>query len=106
MELTFVIATVENPADIKKRKEVEFMVDSGAVYSIVPRTILQELGIVPHSIRTFILPNGVYSTRINHKFYFFPFFYVCWIFYGRNNKSQLHIPPSLPFFKIEDSTRD
>ena len=58
MGLTFVIATVANTADIKKRKEVEFMVDSGAVYSIVPRTILKELDIVPHSKRTFILANG------------------------------------------------
>ena len=58
MGLPFVIATVATPADVKKRKEVEFIVDSGAVYSIVPRSILTELGIVPHSKRTFILANG------------------------------------------------
>jgi len=41
-----------------RRCEVEFLVDSGATYSLVPAEILQSLGIEPHSVREFILGNG------------------------------------------------
>ena len=40
------------------------MVDSGAVYSVVPGTTLRRLGIEPHSSRTFILADG---TEIKRK---------------------------------------
>ena len=39
-------------------------VDSGAVYSVVPGTILRRLGIKPHSSRTFTLADG---TRIKRR---------------------------------------
>ena len=34
------------------------MVDSGAVYSVIPSETLRRLGIEPHSSRTFILADG------------------------------------------------
>ncbi|ODS34405.1 MAG: hypothetical protein SCARUB_00415 [Candidatus Scalindua rubra] len=58
MGLTYIRVTVANPANLKKREEVEFMVDSGAVYTLVPRSILEKLDITSHSKRTFILANG------------------------------------------------
>ena len=39
------------------------MVDSGAVYSVVPGTTLRRLGIEPHSSRTFILADGTEIKR-------------------------------------------
>jgi predicted aspartyl protease len=37
---------------------VEFLIDSGALYSVVPRAILQRLGINPLAEQTFRLANG------------------------------------------------
>jgi clan AA aspartic protease len=58
MGLTHVTVKVANPADPTKSVEETFMVDSGAVYSLVPRRNLDQIGLVPHSKRTFILANG------------------------------------------------
>ena len=58
MGITNVRATVGNPADPARSSEVEFLVDSGATYSLVPAEILESLGIEPHSQREFILGNG------------------------------------------------
>ncbi|MBI4263863.1 MAG: aspartyl protease [Acidobacteria bacterium] len=49
---------VANPANPEARETVEFMVDSGAVYSFVPRDVLRRLGIVPHSRQHFRLADG------------------------------------------------
>jgi clan AA aspartic protease len=46
-----------------KSAEVEFLIDSGAVYSIVPRPVLVELGIEPHRTREFVLADGSKLTR-------------------------------------------
>ena len=58
MGLTFVEVKVANPADPTRAVEEKFLVDSGAVYSLVPRTKLEQIGIQPHSRRRFILANG------------------------------------------------
>jgi clan AA aspartic protease len=58
MGITNVNATVGNPADPHRSCEVQFLVDSGATYSLVPAEILESLGIEPHSQREFILGNG------------------------------------------------
>lgn len=49
---------VANPADADLRESVDFLVDSGAVYSFVPRPVLSRLGIVPHSRQRFRLADG------------------------------------------------
>jgi clan AA aspartic protease len=49
---------VANPADPATRESVEFLVDSGAVYSFVPRRILDRLKIQPHSRHCFRLADG------------------------------------------------
>jgi len=58
MGLTFVNVRVGNPANGQRAEDVRCLVDSGAIYSLVPGVILQRLGIEPHSIREFVLADG------------------------------------------------
>jgi clan AA aspartic protease len=58
MSITFLKVKVINPEKPKKSEECEFLVDSGAVYSVVPQNILKKLGIKPTSFQEFILANG------------------------------------------------
>jgi clan AA aspartic protease len=63
MGLTHVRAQIANPARPARKASIKFLVDSGAVYSLVPATTLRRLGIRPHSTRTFILSDGTEITR-------------------------------------------
>lgn len=63
MGLTHIRATVMNPARPRRSARIKFLVDSGAVYSIVPASTLRRLGVKPHSRRTFILADGSEITR-------------------------------------------
>jgi predicted aspartyl protease len=56
--LTVLSVEVANPAHPDTREAVDFLVDSGAVYSLVPRDVLARLGIVPHSRQAFRLADG------------------------------------------------
>jgi clan AA aspartic protease len=58
MGLTHVEATVTNPAHPRKSKKLSLLLDSGAVYSVVPKTVLSKLGLKPHSTKTFMLADG------------------------------------------------
>ena len=58
MGLTTLALDVANPADPAKRKEVDFLIDSGALYSFVPRGILKRLGIKPYGRQKFRLADG------------------------------------------------
>jgi clan AA aspartic protease len=58
MSITFLKVKVINPEQSRKSKECEFLVDSGAVYSVVPQNVLKKLGIKPTSFEQFILANG------------------------------------------------
>lgn len=58
MGLTHVKVRVGNPANGARAEEVACLVDSGAVYSLIPGRILRKLGIKPHSTREFVLANG------------------------------------------------
>ncbi len=58
MGLTVLEIEVGNPANPKKTVKVEFLIDSGAVYSVVPSTILKKLGIKPLTKETFRLADG------------------------------------------------
>ncbi len=51
-------------------KECEFLVDSGAVYSVVPGNVLKSLGIKPTSFQEFILANGEIIRRPIGNAYF------------------------------------
>lgn len=58
MSLTYLTIKVSNPRRPKKELKRRFLVDSGAVYSVIDRKVLEEMGIKPHSERQFILANG------------------------------------------------
>lgn len=58
MAITFLKVKVSNPARPKKTKELEFLVDSGAVYSVIPKEVLKDLGIKFNFYQEFILANG------------------------------------------------
>ena len=51
-------AEVANPLELAKRTRLAFLVDSGAIYSVIPSVELEKLGIVPSGERTFFLANG------------------------------------------------
>ena len=58
MAVTFVKVKVANMAHPKRSRRYEFLVDSGAVYSVLPENELKKLGIKPTSFEEFTLANG------------------------------------------------
>jgi clan AA aspartic protease len=58
MGLTHVEVTIANPANPRRTKKLSLLVDSGAVYSVVPKTVLGQLGVKSHSTKTFTLADG------------------------------------------------
>ena len=58
MGLTVLEIEVGNPADPEITEEIEFLIDSGAIYSVVPTPILQNLGIDPLTEQEFRLADG------------------------------------------------
>ncbi|PYT96893.1 MAG: aspartyl protease [Acidobacteria bacterium] len=63
MGLTHINLNIANPARPKRAVELSFLVDSGAVYSVIPSALLRKLGVRPHSKRTFTLADGSEITR-------------------------------------------
>ncbi|MBI3443388.1 aspartyl protease family protein [Candidatus Woesebacteria bacterium] len=63
MGLTSLKVKISNPQNPKKGDSVDFMVDSGAIYSVVDKEILKKLGIKPHGEKEFFLANGQKVTR-------------------------------------------
>ena len=47
MGLTVLEIEVGNPANPDVTEKLEFLIDSGAIYSVVPTPILEKLGIKP-----------------------------------------------------------
>jgi clan AA aspartic protease len=58
MGLTTLKVDVGNPATPEIFETVELLVDSGAIYSVVPTPILEKLGIKPLTEEEFRLANG------------------------------------------------
>lgn len=58
MGLTVLDVEVGNPAKPEVTETVEFLIDSGAVYSVVPATVLARLGIKPLAEQQFRLADG------------------------------------------------
>jgi predicted aspartyl protease len=63
MGLTYILGTIVNLAQPRRSARLKFLVDSGAVYSVVPAAVLRRLGIKPGSSKTFILADGTQVTR-------------------------------------------
>jgi len=58
MAIIFLKVKVSNPMNELNSAELEFLVDSGAIYTVVPEEVLKDLGIKPTSFEEFILANG------------------------------------------------
>jgi predicted aspartyl protease len=63
MGLTYIQATIANPARPRRSAQLEFLVDSGAQYSVVPAPVLRRLGIKPGKTKTFVLADGTEIKR-------------------------------------------
>jgi predicted aspartyl protease len=63
MGITFVNVKVSNPARPKKAAVHELLVDSGAIYSLLPVKELKKIGIKPVREEVFRLGNGVRITK-------------------------------------------
>jgi len=58
MGLTVLEVEVGNPSRPDETRPLEFLIDSGAIYSVVPTSILEELDIRPISEQEFRLADG------------------------------------------------
>ncbi len=58
MGLIHLTMGIANPAAPKKVVRRQFLIDSGAIYSVAPAGVLRRLGIEPHEKRRFSLANG------------------------------------------------
>lgn len=63
MGLTFIKATIMNPKSESQTFEEEFLVDSGATYSVVPQEKLKKIGVKPLDAMTFTLADGTKTKR-------------------------------------------
>ncbi|MCK4393486.1 aspartyl protease family protein [Candidatus Bipolaricaulota bacterium] len=63
MGLTGLEIEVGNPANPEVTEKVDFLIDSGAIYSVVPTPILEKLGINPLAEEEFRLANGTKVVR-------------------------------------------
>ncbi|MCY3022143.1 MAG: aspartyl protease [Planctomycetota bacterium] len=63
MGLTVLTLEVANPARPRRSRQVTFLVDSGAIYSVVPAPILKSLGIRPYQTEHFRLADGTVIRR-------------------------------------------
>lgn len=63
MGLTYIGATLTNIAGAKKSIDVRFLVDSGAVYSVLPQKVWKALGLKPAREVEFTLADGTSIIR-------------------------------------------
>jgi aspartyl protease family protein len=63
MGITVLKVGIANPGRPAKVRELEFLVDSGAIFSVVPKKILKELAIKPMAEQAFRLADGTEIVR-------------------------------------------
>jgi predicted aspartyl protease len=63
MGLTVLRIDVGNPANPEITEPIEFLIDSGAIHSVVPSPVLDRLGIRPLVTQEFRLANGTTIAR-------------------------------------------
>jgi hypothetical protein len=64
MGLNFLELEIANPANPAVTERIDFLIDSGAIYSVVPGGILERIGIQPLAVQEFRLANG---TKVQRK---------------------------------------
>ena len=70
MGITTLELEVGNPANPERTETVEALVDSGAVYSVIPAAVLDRLGIQPITEQSFRLADGSKIVRRKGIAYF------------------------------------
>ena len=63
MILTTLLLEIGNPATPNITEPIELLVDSGAIYSVVPRPVLERLGIKPVATEEFKIADGTKVCR-------------------------------------------
>ena len=63
MGLTTQILTVKPSRDARRKVTVKFLIDSGAVHSLVPSEVLRKLGLKPYRKMDFSLADGTTVSR-------------------------------------------
>ena len=63
MVISYIDLAVANVSDPSTTENLDFLVDSGATYSVVPAATLDRLGIRPIAVQTFRLANGERISR-------------------------------------------
>ena len=56
--MTEIIVEIANPQDRAHWSSLKVIADTGAIFSVLPRTILEDLGIAPYAEETFHLADG------------------------------------------------
>ncbi len=62
MGVTFTKAAISNPRHPRRSMELEFLIDTGAIYSVVPRPIARRLGLATLGREQFTLADGTHRT--------------------------------------------
>jgi len=58
MGITEVAVEVSNPRDQTHWQKLDLIADTGAIFSVIPRSTLEQLGITPYAEETFHLADG------------------------------------------------
>lgn len=58
MGVTIAKLTIKNPFNLAQVREAEFMVDSGAHYTVLPQEMVEALGLKPAAEKRFALADG------------------------------------------------
>jgi clan AA aspartic protease len=58
MGITLLTVRVANPRDVRRAAQVDCIVDSGAIYAVVPGRILRAIGVRPTRRERFALADG------------------------------------------------
>jgi clan AA aspartic protease len=64
MGMTFLELEIGNPANPTVTERLDFLIDSGAIYSVVPTAVLERLGIHPLAVQEFRLAK---DTKVQRK---------------------------------------
>ena len=67
MGITTIRARLANITDRERASDVDMVVDSGAIYSVVPATVLRAIGVQAERVETFGLADGrSVKRRVGH----------------------------------------
>ncbi len=61
--MTFLKLKVKKLPESRQAAQIQFLIDTGAIYTVAPAAILRKLGIKPHRHESFILADGTAVER-------------------------------------------